>query len=370
MRTLKESILDSIYENNLIDSLKIKIENSLKGGFLAIIDNETYNEIINTCEEVQSDDKKGTLWKHILPDIVNGASFKPIMLSLKNCTYRTPTDKEAYSNPSFSAFDKIVKKTVNLYKKYKISKNCIVRRNYNWLIYFLYNFKQVKPTTGQDWITIYINNVGNKVFGTVSFNYNTKEWFCGPTTDISSYYLNKINTLDNSLSYTDACSGILEALQNGGEIRYKYTYEAIRNIIKRGNVSDFEKNKKMWTKIDVKDRSSNINKFIYINTQTFEVLYEEDFKNTKSGQIMAANAIEQELEKIKNQKFATISSELNKYIHKNFTAVDDNAVIGRNWIQVREKGADYKYGRYMVSVETKEYRNQTFSEFYGSGIVD
>jgi hypothetical protein len=131
MRTLKESILDSICENNLTNSLKTKVENSLKGGFLAIIDNETYNELINTCEEVPSDDKKGSLWKHILPDIVNGASFKPVMLSLKNCTYRTPTDKEAYSSSSASAFDKIIKKTVSLYKKYKISQNCIVRSNYN-----------------------------------------------------------------------------------------------------------------------------------------------------------------------------------------------------------------------------------------------
>ena len=53
-----------------------------------------------------------------------------------------------------------------------------------------------------------------------------------------------------------------------------------------------------------------------------------------------------------------------------YTRVDENDTKGRTWYKIYYTGTDSKYGAFMVSPDTKEYRNTTMSEFYGGGIVD
>ena len=53
-----------------------------------------------------------------------------------------------------------------------------------------------------------------------------------------------------------------------------------------------------------------------------------------------------------------------------YTKVDKNDTKGRTWYKIYYAGTDSKYGAFMVSPDTKEYRNTTMSEFYGGGIVD
>jgi hypothetical protein len=65
-----------------------------------------------------------------------------------------------------------------------------------------------------------------------------------------------------------------------------------------------------------------------------------------------------------------ISEETHNYIMSNFKKVSRDDIIGRKWYRVYAAGADSKFGRYMVSLDTRERRNQTMDEFYDGGIVD
>lgn len=55
---------------------------------------------------------------------------------------------------------------------------------------------------------------------------------------------------------------------------------------------------------------------------------------------------------------------------RDYKKVDENDTKGRTWYKVYWEGTDCKYGAFMISPDTKEYRNTTFSEFYGGGVVD
>lgn len=63
---------------------------------------------------------------------------------------------------------------------------------------------------------------------------------------------------------------------------------------------------------------------------------------------------------------------LNKFREefRDYKKVDENDTKGRTWYKVYWEGTDCKYGAFMISPDTKEYRNTTFSEFYGGGVVD
>lgn len=65
-----------------------------------------------------------------------------------------------------------------------------------------------------------------------------------------------------------------------------------------------------------------------------------------------------------------ISPELDKYIRDTFSQVDNNDRAGRTWYKVYNWEYDSKYGAYMISIETQEWRNTTMSEFYGCAVVD
>jgi hypothetical protein len=296
-----------------------------------------------------------------------GASFKPIMISLKNGTYRLPNDKEAYDG-ALPAMDKRLKRINDLYKKNKVNYGLVINAGYHWFIYLLLNFKQVSPKSGDGWITANINNVGDKNFGLISYNYSSKEWFYGANSNIRQVYVTKNNQAATMpKDYVEASRNIVAALLNPNYKISPYAFDCINRFFIHADKSKFNEKDKAWQKLEI-EYNGKVTNYLYINLQTLQVLYATDFGGIQKPAEDKAS-IKDELEKLKNQKSATISSELNDYIHKNFTRVSDGAT-GRKWVTVREKGADYKYGRYMVSVETKEYRNQTFSEFYGSGIVD
>lgn len=82
--------------------------------------------------------------------------------------------------------------------------------------------------------------------------------------------------------------------------------------------------------------------------------------------------IQEEFEKVQASKFTNkcISDELDKHIRSTFKKVDKNDQAGRKWHKVYGRSCDSKYGSYMISIETQEWRNTTMSEFYGSAVVD
>ena len=82
--------------------------------------------------------------------------------------------------------------------------------------------------------------------------------------------------------------------------------------------------------------------------------------------------IQKELEKVQSSKVPNkcISEELHEHIISTFNKVEKNDRLGRIWHKVYCQGSDSKYGSYMISIETKEWRNTTMSEFYGGAVVD
>ena len=53
-----------------------------------------------------------------------------------------------------------------------------------------------------------------------------------------------------------------------------------------------------------------------------------------------------------------------------YKRVDSNDYKGRKWYKVYYTGYDSKYGAFMVSPETEEWRDTTMLEFYGGAVVD
>ena len=59
------------------------------------------------------------------------------------------------------------------------------------------------------------------------------------------------------------------------------------------------------------------------------------------------------------------------YIFNNFKKVETDDYKGRVWTSVSRIDNDEKYGRIMICLDTKEWRNDNFSEFYGGpGVYD
>lgn len=84
--------------------------------------------------------------------------------------------------------------------------------------------------------------------------------------------------------------------------------------------------------------------------------------------------IQKEFESVKKwgqgMRNTGISPELHKHIRDTFSQVDNNDRAGRTWYKVYNWKYDSKYGAYMISIETQEWRNPTVIEFYGGAVVD
>ena len=72
----------------------------------------------------------------------------------------------------------------------------------------------------------------------------------------------------------------------------------------------------------------------------------------------------------KNGYNTSISQEAYDYIMKNYKKLSRDSIGNKKWVKVYIAGNDAKYGSFMICVDTKEWRNVSFDEFYGGGIVD
>lgn len=59
------------------------------------------------------------------------------------------------------------------------------------------------------------------------------------------------------------------------------------------------------------------------------------------------------------------SKEINTYTQVEYTKGNED-----KWFKVYYDNTDAKYGQFMVNPSLKQWRNVTFDEFYGGGIVD
>lgn len=62
----------------------------------------------------------------------------------------------------------------------------------------------------------------------------------------------------------------------------------------------------------------------------------------------------------------SVTKEMDDYIKQNYTKGDDDG----KFYKVYREDNDEKYGHYMINPLTMHWRNSTFDEFYGGGIVD
>ena len=74
------------------------------------------------------------------------------------------------------------------------------------------------------------------------------------------------------------------------------------------------------------------------------------------------------IKKVENARFhiVCISEEMDKFIKKNYKEGDSKG----KFYKVYREGNDAKYGHYMINPHTMHWRDSTFDEFYGGGIVD
>lgn len=74
------------------------------------------------------------------------------------------------------------------------------------------------------------------------------------------------------------------------------------------------------------------------------------------------------INKVSNYKWGiqSISKEMDEFIKQNYTEGNSEG----KFYKVYREGNDPKYGHYMINPETMKWRNSTFDEFYGGGIVD
>lgn len=130
-------------------------------------------------------------------------------------------------------------------------------------------------------------------------------------------------------------------------------YTAVMNTCQPGE-NDGSKN---WIEVAFDNKGT-----LYINLHTLE------YSNSKYA---SQDDLDNQLNELKNSKWpnSSISNELNDYILKNFKKVDKNDTEGK-WIKVHRAGSDSKYGSFMINIDRKLWRNTSFDEFYGGGIVD
>ena len=81
---------------------------------------------------------------------------------------------------------------------------------------------------------------------------------------------------------------------------------------------------------------------------------------------MTNNDVIAKIEKDGKFGIQSISIEMDEFIRKNYTECDSEG----KFYKVYRTGNDAKYGHYMVNPRTMHWRNSTFDEFYGGGIVD
>lgn len=398
MITLKESILadmeDTISKGDKLADVAAKkeLEKTIyTQGWYTVCNKQVYQKIYDYC--IETTDKKGSRWRLVVPYIENSEdNLKPIMVSIssKKTLYRVPEEKELYGTTG-SAMNKRIKKLIDTCSKLNLSNCFFLNTSYSSLQQLLYIINEYKfvgnvtNVTSNDWYTTSVSYF-NKALGYdrqhveyISFNFNTKEWGWGynnkiPKTIIGYYTL--VNTWDiiskNAL-YSDTPKDKITNIYS--TILTKMDIVNIKSLkLDKGDVSDVIKNpSKNWIKIYIKeDYGKPITTYFYISKDGKSIVWEDDIKDMLPNKALTSSSnIQNEIKTIKGYRYnqSSISDELDSYIKNNYKKVnsyDDN----QRWFKVHKSGNDAKYGSYMVCFDTKEWRNRTFDEFYGGGIVD
>lgn len=380
---------NAIVKKEVLARLRTKIEKAQSGWYVKL-DNDTYNDIIQLYEEVPSEQKKGTKWTVIAPN--EESNFEPMAVAPHKGIYRKFNDKTCKEilGTTLSAWEKRLKKTENLYKKYKLSNGWLAEPLYSGfqlVLYFMFSslsgYKLVKSVpSGKDWYTIgLLADWRTKKYDYVSYNPNTKEWAYGMNSNIPSRFkANPEGARSVSRHFLSAVT----------DPKYVWTFdqEYIDKVLKQTNIEDYKSNKSDFISVTLGKWNlsrDNYNKSkIYINGKNFTYIRDTilgldsaDIKSSKSVKIKRTGVdVIAELNAIKDsgdtKSLHRISEPTADYVYNVYTNVKPIPanINGKTWFKVCREGNDVKYGSYYICIDTMERRNSTFDEFYGGGIVD
>lgn len=368
MITLKESLLKSTddkvggIKRKLITPEKKAFAKELKntpGYFSKLIDDDKYNRLIATFEEVPADDKKGKLWDIFVPD--ENGSFKPIAFSSAHFVYRVPPFKEL-AGTTESALQKRIDKMT------KVSRNPATICDNGWTIPLtgvaaLYD--KVDRCSGSGWYVLSCYSSRAESSDVIySINPSKKQWCYGcPDNTIPKQFL--VDKTHVAKAWSNLCYAITNGYgkQSSSHNISRDGFAQLRNHLKEVKATS-SKNQDDWVKIRVWEGSWSNHLFdIYVNKIDLTYVMGDKFGGDSETKLR------KDLEAIKMGN-GMISRETHNYIMGHFKEVPTNDVKGRKWYRVYTPGGDSKFGRYMVCLDTKERRNQTMDEFYGGGIVD
>jgi hypothetical protein len=267
-KALKKALIDKIHKN-----------------WVVTVDQDTYNQVMDLCTEQPSNAKKGSQWVFVLPDIKNGASFKPIMANVKKGLWRVPMDKEMYSTTT-SAMHKRLTKITNGYKKYDLSNAFILPGSVYTEMFFMTEYTYVKTSNiDDDWYTYALFDHTTRTYSLLSFNPDTKKWSYGGNKNIPANALLGKDNITNE--WYQISRSVIDSIKEtgGGSYQDGIVYNSSLKYflsLKKGDISDYKKNPDNWIKIIFGQSylnnwsrwDSSQDQFVYIHKTNFSVITE------------------------------------------------------------------------------------------------
>ena len=294
-----------------------------------------------------------------VPD--ENGSFKPFAFSSAHFVYRIPPFKEL-AGTTESALQKRIDKIS------RAVRNPAIMCDNGWNIPLagvaaLYD--KVDICSGSGWYVLSCHSSQNESYDIIfSINPSKKQWCYGcPDNTIPKQFL--VDKCHVREAWSSLCYAITNAYgRNLGEPNInKKDFDQLKGYLKEVNPVN-TKNQEDWVKIKVwEGRWSNHIFDIWVDKTNLTYMMGDKFGDDQ------ATKIKKEIHEIRKGN-GRISKETHNYIMTNYKEVPRNDVKGRIWYRVYTPGGDSKFGRYMVSLDTKEYRSQTMDEFYDGGIVD
>lgn len=392
MKTLKDILYEGILDdmestlekgNKLADkALRKQLIDKVHAHWYSFIDQDTYDKIMDICNERPSVEKKGSQWVFVVPDIKNGANFKPIMANVKKGLWRVPMDKEMYSTTT-SAMHKRITKMINGYKKYELSNAFTLSGSMYNEMFFMNEYTYVKsPNMGDDWYTYALYNYKTKTYRLLSFNPNTKEWSYGGNNNIPPIAFSGNDSIN--ITWDHISHAVRHSFKETSEGAYQNgnVYQSYLNYflnLKKGDLSEYKKNPDNWIQITFDSGNYKGDRFVYIHKTNFSVITESALANDVYNKVKndltqkLAKSVTAELEKVQKNGYNTsISQEAYDFIMKNYKKISRDSIGNKKWVKVYVLGNNAKYSSFMICVDTKEWRDVSieFDKFYGNGFVD
>lgn len=324
-----KQLKDYITESKLTPEAKA-LSTMLKSVNYNELNPDVFNRIKSEFVEVGPNEKLGRSNLFI-----NNETFEILAVGLAQGVWRVAEEKDLWKGSL-----KSVEKDFN--KEFEMDYGQSGPAIYNK--YYLYrNFEKVNDgILSKGWKRAFIDIYGQNTPGRlVLINFDKKQW-------------------KYDLSYTGNVKDLFwtGAAVNNSEFSKKHPlsisyYSAVMNRCTPGK-NDGSKN---WVEVKFDNRRS-----LYINLHTLQ------YSNSK---YTSQSDIDDQLKELNNTRWpnSSISDELADYIKKEFKKAPDNDTNGK-WIKVHRAGSDSKYGSFMINIDRKLWRNTSFDEFYGGGVVD